>query len=144
MPATYRGLSSHRSIVRVWLLHAAWDLPHHIWGNPIWPFMPTSSFGRLVFNTLIVIWFLGRGPTLGAARSWRALRRFTERLLEVEPPQQRVERRAQGLSPVREAVVHLGRDLVMNEAPDDAISFHLAQLLNQHFLRHGRDRAAQL
>jgi len=32
----------------------------------------------------------------------------------------------------------------MNEAPDDAISLHLAQLLNQHFFRHGRDRAAQL
>jgi hypothetical protein len=72
--------------------------------------------------------------------SRRALRRFAQRLLEFDPRQQRVERRAQGLSPVREAVVDLGRDLGMNEAPDDAISFHLAQLLNQHFFRHGRHR----
>jgi hypothetical protein len=64
MPAAYRGLSSHRSIGVAWLLHAAWDLPHHIWGNPIWPFMPTSSFGCFVFDTLIAIWFLAGAPTL--------------------------------------------------------------------------------
>jgi hypothetical protein len=32
----------------------------------------------------------------------------------------------------------------MNDAPDDAISFHLAQLLNQHLFGHSGDRAAQL
>ena len=26
-------------------MHAAWDLAHHFWGNPIWPFMPASSWG---------------------------------------------------------------------------------------------------
>jgi hypothetical protein len=30
MPVAYRGLSSHRTIGAAWLLHAAWDLPHHI------------------------------------------------------------------------------------------------------------------
>jgi hypothetical protein len=64
MPVAYRGLSSHRSIGVAWLLHAAWDLPHHIWGNPLWPFMPTSSFGCFVFDTLIAVWFLARAPTL--------------------------------------------------------------------------------
>ena len=64
MPVAYRGLSSHRSIGVAWLLHAGWDLPHHIWGNPIWPFMPTSSFGCFVFDTLIAVWFLAGAPTL--------------------------------------------------------------------------------
>ena len=62
MPVAYRGLSSHRYIGVAWLLHAAWDLPHHFWGNPIWPFMATSSFGCFVFDTLIAIWFLAGAP----------------------------------------------------------------------------------
>src|SRR5580704_18577651 len=100
-------------------------MPRHIRG-PIWPFMPISSFGCFVFDTQLAVWFLPT-PRHLCGRSRRALRRFGQRLLEVDPRQQRVERRAQGLSPVREAVVHLRRDLVMNEAPDDAISFHLTQ-----------------
>ena len=35
MPVAYRGLSSHRSIGVAWLLHADWDLPHHM--GSIWP-----------------------------------------------------------------------------------------------------------
>ena len=64
MPVAYRGLSSYRYIGVAWLMHAAWDLPHHIWGNPIWPFMPTSSFGCFVFDSLIAIWFLAGAPAL--------------------------------------------------------------------------------
>jgi Family of unknown function (DUF6010) len=64
MPVVYRGLASHRYIGVAWLLHAAWDLPHHFWGNPIWPFMPTSAFGCFVFDTLIAIWFLRGAPTV--------------------------------------------------------------------------------
>jgi hypothetical protein len=71
IPAAYRGLTSHRYIGMAWLMHAAWDLPHHLWGNPIWPFMPTSSFGCFVFDTLIAIWFLAGAPTV--IRSGRAL-----------------------------------------------------------------------
>ncbi len=68
-PIVYRGLSSHRYIGAAWLMHAAWDLPHHLWGNPIWPFMPTSSFGCLIFDTLIAIWFLAGAPSLTGRRS---------------------------------------------------------------------------
>jgi Family of unknown function (DUF6010) len=63
-PVVYRGLTSHRFIGLAWLMHAAWDLPHHLWGHPIWPFMPTSSFGCVVFDTLIAMWFLADAPTL--------------------------------------------------------------------------------
>jgi hypothetical protein len=63
-PVVYLALRSHRFIGVAWLMHAAWDLPHHLWGNPIWPFMPTSSWGCLIFDTLIAIWFLAGAPTL--------------------------------------------------------------------------------
>jgi len=64
MPAGYLGLRSHRFIGLAWLMHAAWDLPHHLWGNPIWPFMRTSSFGCAIFDSLIAIWFLAGAPEL--------------------------------------------------------------------------------
>lgn len=57
-PVVYRALQSYRYIGVAWLMHAAWDLPHHLWGNPIWPFMRTSSFGCFVFDSLIAAWFL--------------------------------------------------------------------------------------
>lgn len=71
MPVAYRGLASHRYIGVAWLMHAAWDLPHHFSGNPIWPFMPTSSFGCFEFDVLIAMWFLAGAPTPG--RFGRAL-----------------------------------------------------------------------
>src|SRR5262245_27178557 len=67
-PVVYRALQSHRYIGLAWLMHAAWDLPHHFWGNPVWPFMPASSLGCAVFDSLIAIWFLAGAPTLVA---WR-------------------------------------------------------------------------
>jgi hypothetical protein len=64
LPIVYRGLWSYRYIGLAWLLHAAWDLPHHLWGHPIWPFLPTSSFGCMIFDSLIAIWFLAGAPPL--------------------------------------------------------------------------------
>ncbi|HME69362.1 MAG TPA: DUF6010 family protein [Myxococcota bacterium] len=43
-----------------WLMHTSWDLVHHLYGNVIWPFMPTSSFGRMIFDVLIAIWFFAQ------------------------------------------------------------------------------------
>jgi uncharacterized protein DUF6010 len=64
MPVAYRGLRSYSFIGVAWLLHSCWDIVHHLWGNPIWPFMPTSSFGCLIFDALIAIWFLAGAPSL--------------------------------------------------------------------------------
>jgi hypothetical protein len=66
----YMGLRSHRYIGVAWLMHAAWDLAHHLYGNPIWPFMPTSAFGCLIFDTVLATWFLAGAPSLvhGVAR----------------------------------------------------------------------------
>jgi Family of unknown function (DUF6010) len=63
-PVVYLGLRSYRAIGVAWLMHAAWDLPHHLWGHPIWPFMRTSSFGCMIFDSLIAIWFLLGAPSL--------------------------------------------------------------------------------
>ncbi len=63
----YRGLRSYRAIGVAWLAHSAWDLVHHLWGNPIWPFMETSSFGCTIFDAIIALWFLaGARPLFGA------------------------------------------------------------------------------
>ena len=50
------------------------------------------------------------------------------------PFQQSIERRAQGLPPIGEAIFHLWRDLVVHNAPHNSIRLHLTQLLDQHLL----------
>jgi hypothetical protein len=60
----YLGLRSHRYIGVFWLMHASWDLVHHFYGHPIWPFSPTSSFGCTIFDTLIALWFLAGAPSV--------------------------------------------------------------------------------
>jgi len=64
IPAAYLGLGSYRFIGLAWLMHSSWDIVHHFWGNPIWPFMPTSSFGCMIFDALIAVWFLAGAPSI--------------------------------------------------------------------------------
>jgi Family of unknown function (DUF6010) len=45
-------------------MHAAWDLVRHLWGKPIWPYMRTSSYGCMIFDSLIAIWFLAGAPSI--------------------------------------------------------------------------------
>jgi hypothetical protein len=65
----YRGLSDYRAIGVAWVRHSCWDLAHHFWGNPILPFLPDSSFGCLVCDPVLAIWYF-----LGAPDLWRWLR----------------------------------------------------------------------
>jgi len=62
LPIAFSGLRSYRSIGVGWLIHACWDIVHHFWGNPIWPFMPSSAFGCMLFDTMIALWFLAGAP----------------------------------------------------------------------------------
>ena len=62
--AAYLGLRSYRFIGIAWLLHAAWDVVHHLYGQPIWPWQPLSSFGCAVLDSLIAIWFLLGAPSV--------------------------------------------------------------------------------
>jgi hypothetical protein len=62
----YRGLRSYRFIGIAWLMHSTWDIAHHLYGNPIWPFMATSSFGCMIFDAMIAVWFLAGAPSVFA------------------------------------------------------------------------------
>ena len=66
---SYWGLKSYRWIGVAWLMHAGWDATHHFYGNTLWPWEPTSSWGCMIFDTAIAIWFLAGAPSI-----WRRLR----------------------------------------------------------------------
>ncbi len=55
-PISLRALRSYRFIGIGWWCHSAWDFAHHVWGQPIWPFMATSSLGCLFFDAVIGVW----------------------------------------------------------------------------------------
>ena len=63
-PVAFLGLRSYRLIGVGWLVHGSWDIAHHLWGNPIWPFMPSSAFGCMIFDSMIALWFLAGAPSL--------------------------------------------------------------------------------
>ena len=75
-PVVYLGLRFYRFIGVAWLMHSCWDIAHHLWGNPIWPFMPTSSFGCMIFDAVIALWFFAGAPSILA---------FGSRTLGVQP-----------------------------------------------------------
>jgi hypothetical protein len=68
-PVVYLGLRSYRAIGVAWLMHAAWDVPHHLAGHPIWPYARTSSLGCIVFDSVIALWFLAGAPSIFGKRT---------------------------------------------------------------------------
>ncbi|MEQ9495974.1 MAG: DUF6010 family protein [Deltaproteobacteria bacterium] len=60
----YLGLKSYRFIAIAWLMHTGWDLMHHFYGNPIWPFMETSSLGCAILDAAIALWFWVEAPSV--------------------------------------------------------------------------------
>ena len=62
--AAYLGLRSYRFIGVAWLLHTGWDVVHHLYANPIWPWQPSSSAGCAVFDAVIALWFLAGAPSV--------------------------------------------------------------------------------
>lgn len=59
----FLGLRDVRFIGVAWLMHSAWDLVHHFFGKPIWPFMETSSFGCCICDAVIAAWFFASAPS---------------------------------------------------------------------------------
>ncbi len=53
----YRGLTDYRFIGLGWFLHTCWDVVHHLYGNPIIPFVPTSSAGCAVCDLVLALWY---------------------------------------------------------------------------------------
>lgn len=58
------GLQSYRFIGIGWLLHTGWDILHHLYGNPILPFAPTSSLGCAMCDPVLALWFLAGAPSV--------------------------------------------------------------------------------
>jgi Family of unknown function (DUF6010) len=68
----YRGLESWTFIGIAWLLHTAWDVAHHVGGNPILPFAEHSSLGCAICDPVIAAWCLAGGRS--AVDALRTLR----------------------------------------------------------------------
>ena len=55
-----------------WLLHTAWDVAHHLYGNPLLPFSATSSLGCAICDPVIAAWCFAGAPTLFRRRPMQA------------------------------------------------------------------------
>jgi len=60
----YLGLRSYTWIGVAWFMHSAWDLVHHLYGNTLWHWAPSSSFGCFVMDALVAIWFFAGAPSV--------------------------------------------------------------------------------
>jgi hypothetical protein len=59
----YRGLTDYRFIGAGWVLHSAWDVVHHLYGNPIVPFAPLSSAGCGICDLGLAGWYFAGAPS---------------------------------------------------------------------------------
>ncbi len=60
----FKGLSQKYFIGIGWLLHTAWDIVHHLYGNPIVYFSASSSAGCAVCDPVIALWFFFGAPSV--------------------------------------------------------------------------------
>jgi hypothetical protein len=60
----YKGLESYNFIGFGWLLHTGWDVLHHLYGNPIVPFVPDSSLGCAICDPVIALWCFAGAPSV--------------------------------------------------------------------------------
>jgi hypothetical protein len=59
----YRGLQDYRFIGTGWILHTLWDVAHHLYGNPIVPFLPMSSAGCAICDLALAAWYFADAPS---------------------------------------------------------------------------------
>jgi len=64
VPFAFMGLRSYRFIGIGWLLHSGWDILHHLYGNPLLPFDPTSSLGCAFCDPVLALWFFAGAPSI--------------------------------------------------------------------------------
>src|SRR6266849_10349482 len=72
------------------------------------------------------------------SRIWpreNSLRSRRWRVARLRPGQQRIKSGTQLLSPLRQAILHLRRHLMVDNPPDNAVVLQLRELLDQHLLR---------
>ena len=88
------------------------------------------------------IWRIIEGPVLLNLPGGKKAKSCCARLLRPQsrPFKERVECGAHRLSPLGQIVFNLRRHLRVHSAVDDAVALELAELLDQHLLRHARNR----
>jgi len=59
----YLGLRDYRWIGLGWLLHSGMDVAHHLWGQPILPMLPLSSFGCALCDIGLAAWYFAKAPS---------------------------------------------------------------------------------
>lgn len=57
------GLRHYGFIGAAWMAHVAWDVAHHVVGEPILRFDDGSSLGCAVCDTVIALWFFAGAPS---------------------------------------------------------------------------------
>ena len=60
----FRGFGSYNWIGAGWLLHTGWDVLHHLYGNPIVPFVAGSSYGCAICDPVIALWCFAGAPSM--------------------------------------------------------------------------------
>ena len=64
----YRSLTDYKFVGIGWMLHVAWDIMHHVYGQPILSYVPLSSFGCAISDTGIAVWYFFGAPSI-----WRLI-----------------------------------------------------------------------
>ena len=60
----YSGLNDYRFLGVGWVLHTVWDVLHHLYGNPIVPFVPSSSAGCAICDLGLALWYFRGAPSI--------------------------------------------------------------------------------
>ncbi len=70
----YRSLTDYKFVGIGWMVHVAWDIVHHLYGQPILSYVPLSSFGCAICDTGIALWYF-----LGAPSVWNLTAQKTKK-----------------------------------------------------------------
>jgi Family of unknown function (DUF6010) len=60
----YHSLNNYKFLALGWLFHTIWDIAHHVTGNPMLDYLPSTSFECAITDFLLAIWFWFNAPTI--------------------------------------------------------------------------------
>jgi hypothetical protein len=58
------GLNDYRFIGLGWAFHTVWEVIHHFYGTPIVPFVPSSSAGCAICDSILALWYFRGAPSI--------------------------------------------------------------------------------
>lgn len=60
----YKGLTNYKFLALGWMVHTAYDILHHLYGDPIVPMVPSSSVGCAICDPILAIWLYMGAPSI--------------------------------------------------------------------------------